>query len=721
MDEEQPMSINRTRVRGAALACLTGLCLVTLAACGGGGGGGGGSGGGIPTTTMQITPSNAAVRSLSQAQVVDLPEENTFDAVLEDEDQTLVYGFALEAGEAFGTDVVVEGGDERAMVRFYGQYGEEIPTFELEGGGVGIEAPRSGPYFMAISAVPSNGVAQTRSNDAPKGIFKSYKVGKAAVSLFGKTGPQAAKALGRMIAVLFSNKQNKFAEMKKIANEHGFEIIVASRDLFQVLNQMVRPDAVAKDFALRCPSEGTELRPAIVGETCILLVYVENAGAGALDFVDSVVEDVAFERGLFSSPPPVTFYRSIDQDISKEDTRVAEGEFPEWQRALSSTLTDIADIVNDLNAALIAALPFIKGLLDLTPDLIPDADLSFPKAETVTLKAAGTFHYGACVQELPFEMGRGDAIVFPDLTGNNCSEGVELKVEEVPVVSIADAGSVAEGNPLVYIVSLEKPSGREVEVDWRLSDDVDPSDFTGLTIGTLSLSPDTSGTLTFSPGETSKTITLMTLVDQETEGTETAVITLSVPVAVPNAEPPEPPVTPVTLKTQTASGVIGDTAVFVDTHQDFLFDLPEGSLHAIVVSLSKPSSQVIMVNWMLTGSVDTADFDAFGTQSGRLQSNNNKVTRFSPRYSGTLVFEPGVRHISLFLSTKADTRREENEPFAITLFSPTNAVLGSSVRYSGRINNVRCEPFSEIALCSKLLSEISLPHEAVQIPVAFDQ
>ena len=84
-------------------------------------------------------------------------------------------------------------------------------------------------------------------------------------------------------------------------------------------------------------------------------------------------------------------------------------------------------------------------------------------------------------------------------------------------LSIADAGG-AEGEDLEFTVTLDPTSVREVTVDWAVNDDsaTAGADYT-----------DGSGTLTFAPGDTTKTVTVATLQDTVPESVETFTVTLS--------------------------------------------------------------------------------------------------------------------------------------------------------------------------------------------------
>ena len=87
-------------------------------------------------------------------------------------------------------------------------------------------------------------------------------------------------------------------------------------------------------------------------------------------------------------------------------------------------------------------------------------------------------------------------------------------------VSVADATAEESSGAIAFAVTLSAASGDAVSVDWATSD------------GTASSGTDytaASGTLTFAPGETRKTVTVTLLDDVHDEGTETFTLTLSNP------------------------------------------------------------------------------------------------------------------------------------------------------------------------------------------------
>ena len=113
-------------------------------------------------------------------------------------------------------------------------------------------------------------------------------------------------------------------------------------------------------------------------------------------------------------------------------------------------------------------------------------------------------------------------------TGAMCSEdgqalssSVSATIPGPPGLSVADATvEEAEGATLDFAVSLSRPASVAVTVDYATSSGTATtgSDYTAV-----------SGTLSFSPGETAKTISVPVLDDVHDEGAETLTLTLSNP------------------------------------------------------------------------------------------------------------------------------------------------------------------------------------------------
>ena len=105
--------------------------------------------------------------------------------------------------------------------------------------------------------------------------------------------------------------------------------------------------------------------------------------------------------------------------------------------------------------------------------------------------------------------------------GEPLSNGVSATIPGPPSLSVADATvEEAAGATLDFAVTLGRASTATVTVDYATSD------------GTASAGDDytsTSGTLSFAPGETAKTVSVPVLDDAHDEGSETLTLTLSNP------------------------------------------------------------------------------------------------------------------------------------------------------------------------------------------------
>ena len=204
--------------------------------------------------------------------------------------------------------------------------------------------------------------------------------------------------------------------------------------------------------------------------------------------------------------------------------------------------------------------------------------------------------------------------------------------DDDPQLSVADASS-DEGNALDFVVSTLSTSVYTMTVNYATSD------------GTAVWGKDyqaAQGTLTFAPGESSKTVSVSTLDDAQDELTETLALTLSSPA---NA----------TLDDASAKGTILDN----DDAQLSVAGASgtEGSSVDFVVSASASSVYTMSVNYQ------TSDGTAVSGQDYQAAQ-------------GTLTFAPGETSRTISVSTIDDTQvGEAAETFALTLSSPVNASL----------------------------------------------
>ena len=213
--------------------------------------------------------------------------------------------------------------------------------------------------------------------------------------------------------------------------------------------------------------------------------------------------------------------------------------------------------------------------------------------------------------------------------------GTILDNDSPPTVSVSNA-SATEGSSVSFTVSLSAESGKEVTVPYATSSGTATSgtDFTAA-----------SGTLTFTAGTDSQTVSVSTTEDTDTEGDETFTLTLSSP-------------TNATLDDATATGTINDDdATGSPTLNVSGGNADEGNAVNFTVSLSVESEDEVTVQYATSSGTATSDTDFTAA-------------------SGTLTFSAGTDSQTVSVSTTNDSTDEENETFTLTLSSPTNATLG---------------------------------------------
>jgi hypothetical protein len=221
-----------------------------------------------------------------------------------------------------------------------------------------------------------------------------------------------------------------------------------------------------------------------------------------------------------------------------------------------------------------------------------------------------------------------------------------------PSVSIGNA-SVVEGNvgtaSMLFTVTLSAPSPDVVSVDYATAD------------GTATAGSDyaaAAGTLTFLPGETSKTIAVTVLSDRIAEPNETLTANLSNP------------------QMATVAGGAGVGTILDDEPRISIGDVskPEGrtgskTQFVFTVTLSAAYDQPVTVSFTTTdGTAAAADRDYVAS-------------------TGTLTFNPGETTKTITIVVNGDGKREANETFFVDLFGNSTNSLFTRNRGIGTILN----------------------------------
>jgi hypothetical protein len=218
-------------------------------------------------------------------------------------------------------------------------------------------------------------------------------------------------------------------------------------------------------------------------------------------------------------------------------------------------------------------------------------------------------------------------------------QGTIVNDDDVPSLAINDV-SVTEGGTANFTVTLSNPSSQAITVGFATADGTaGSSDYTG-----------GSGTLTFAPGETSKTISVATTDDALNENAETFFVNLS---NANNAFISDGQGQGTILDNDTAPSLsIGDVSAFEGAAGTTGF--------TFTVTLSAPSGRSVSVNYATgDGTATTADGDYQAA-------------------SGTLTFAAGEITKTITVLVNGDIINEPDEAFYVNLSGADGATIADS-------------------------------------------
>lgn len=256
-------------------------------------------------------------------------------------------------------------------------------------------------------------------------------------------------------------------------------------------------------------------------------------------------------------------------------------------------------------------------------------------------------------------LNEADEVFFVHL-GNAVNAGVvrELGVgsiihnDDVPSISINATTAVTEGDSgtvsAVFTASLSNPSQSVVTVDFSTSDGTAKA---GLDYTT------SSGRLTFAPGTTMQTITVMVTGDLIDESDETFTVTLANAV---NAS--------LGSATSTATIIDNDGLPSIMISNATTSEPDTGAANVMFpVSLSHPSQATVTVDFATEDDTATAGSDYTAA-------------------TGTLSFAPGETTKTVMVALVGDVLAEQNETFSVRLSNASSsALLAEGTRGIGTI------------------------------------
>ena len=294
----------------------------------------------------------------------------------------------------------------------------------------------------------------------------------------------------------------------------------------------------------------------------------------------------------------------------------------------------------------------VNGTATADSDCVSDGDF-IETSGTLTFPAGQTAHTGAA----PAVTICDDDIDEPDETFGlrlrlptnatapaDPATGLITDNDGPPGLTVDDPRELEGAGKVTFTVTLAPVSGKEVTVKYATAD------------GTAEAGRDytaKSGSLTFRPGETSKTTEVRVTNDATSEPEEeTFTLVLSDP------------------QNATGDGASG-TATIVDDDGDPALSVrdvraAEGNVDGVItftVRLSAGSDQEVTVNYATSGGTATSGTDC--DVSGDFEET-----------SGTLTFTAGTIEQTVPVPICDDSRYETDEDFTLTLSNPTNAVVG---------------------------------------------
>ena len=259
-------------------------------------------------------------------------------------------------------------------------------------------------------------------------------------------------------------------------------------------------------------------------------------------------------------------------------------------------------------------------------------------------------------EHMTFMVFRGEELVNADTwdgTGVNIESGDAGVVKQL---AVADAEATEGEDPsLDFVVTLAPAAAWTVTVDYATHDGTARagSDYT-----------DTSGALTFAPGETAKTVSVPVIDDTVEDTPETLTVRLS------NADPPYVDSGNVVWGSREAGVLIADavaTGTIRNTEDQAepravsvsAASAAEGDSVVFTVSLSATSSQQVTVDYATADGTATAGEDYTAT-------------------SGTLTFQAGETTKTISVPITDDTEDDGGETFTLTLSNASGADLGDA-------------------------------------------
>ena len=404
-------------------------------------------------------------------------------------------------------------------------------------------------------------------------------------------------------------------------------------------------DAVQPDYSFDFPNRPDRrvltFNPGVTEQTFGVYALPDTIHEGDETFTVTLSDFVNVDPGdptaqgtiLDDDPPPVLVLAVSPARISEEGATATVT----VSTGTGSTFETDQTIDLALSGPAVVDIDYTIGSTTLT---LPAGNIGIFDPSTVTTTVTGQSD----------ALDEDDETVLIDASRGGVDFGSQQTITLVdddpePMLSVAPARA-DEGGPMTFTVSLSAVSGKTVTVDYATADG------TATTLATAPGGADytaASGTLAFTPGTRTQTVTVATRQDTTDEDDETLTLTLT---NATNAA---------LTGGSTGTGTIdnNDTAPSLGV-EDVSAD--EGGPLTFTVELAAVSGKTVRV--------DYATADGTATTLATAPGGADYTAR-----SGTLAFTPGTRTQTVTVTTRQDTTDEDDETLTLTLSNEVNASL----------------------------------------------
>ncbi|MEO1431599.1 MAG: Calx-beta domain-containing protein [Cyanobacteria bacterium J06633_8] len=383
------------------------------------------------------------------------------------------------------------------------------------------------------------------------------------------------------------------------------------------------------------------------------------------------------------------FSVTTNSDLARPSTTINNSIF--WNNQANISDNEIGGTTAVVSNSIVRGGYPGTGIIDDDPLFVdPDNDNFRLQTSSPGINAGNNNSLPEDVDDLDDDADTTESIPF-DLDGNPriINGTVDMGAYELGLISnigitISNV-SLLEGNSgsqnFGFNVSLSRSSSEIVTVDYTTADSTATagSDYTA-----------TTGTLTFNPGETSKTIDVPVIGDTIDESDETFYVNLSnanrgVIVDVQGVgtiidDDGTPPTLPL-VTISDVSALEGDSGT-----KDFTF----------TVNLSTTSTETIALEFSTADSTAIAGSDYTAT-------------------SGTLNFNPGETSKTVNVSVIGDTTVESDETFSVNLTNATNAIISDTQAIGTILNDDGTRVDTELSLLVDISESIDNQEYKTQI------